>query len=472
MNPKKYIRLLAILLMTSCFPSQIEGQAVHQRNENGVRAMDAGDYGTAVEHFRFAYGEYPANDTIRHNYIQALNALGVEKGEMGEYRAALKILVKAYEMDMANALVCGNLVALAMNQATKCMAQKEYVRADTKYRDAYHWASSDRKAEIDRARGENYFRWGMEKKQGGELRNAAGIFEDSLKITPDHLGSLVELGELYYNQGEHLEALANLMLAHEINPDLPGLAELMGKVEREGLVEQDFSSHSSRNFHITYEGEIQEISVRMVMKILKQAYRQLGGELDYHPQRKIPVVLYSGIQYQRAIVAPHWAGAFYDGKIRLPVSLENPKDENNKLTLTIRHEYTHALIHQLAVKPVPAWINEGLAGYLELDHSHRRQRHEEDGHELRLLLTEDDLPVISRLPPEFVKIEGNEEVYLAYLVSRHFVGWLIHEYQVSRLTAALGKVDGGSMLHEAVEDIYGQGIDMLELQWWDDMHTQ
>ena len=56
MNPKKHISLLAILLMILGAPLQIKGETVYQRNENGVRAMDAGNDGTAVEYVQRCSG--------------------------------------------------------------------------------------------------------------------------------------------------------------------------------------------------------------------------------------------------------------------------------------------------------------------------------------------------------------------------------------------------------------------------------
>jgi tetratricopeptide (TPR) repeat protein len=464
-----HVLFYLVLLFT---PGRAPGDSVHVLNEKGVEAMDAGEYEAARQYFKSAHLEGRDNKTVSRNYVQSLNALGVEKGRDREYRSAELNLKKAVELDPDNRVIRRNLMAVLLNHAVDLMEKKWFERADRKYSEAYRWSIADDSNRVDEARGKNFFRWGLDLQEKNDVRKAVDRFEDSLNVYPEHVGSLVKLGEIYYDKGNHIEALANLMLAREIKPDISGLTALMEKVEREGLVEQDFNKRSSRNFHLSYEGESQERSARIVMKILKQAYRQVGSEMKYYPTRKIPVVLYTDNQYQSATVAPHWAGALYDGKIRLPVNKERLNEDAKDLELTTRHEYTHALIHELAHYPIPAWMNEGLAGHLELERKARRQRHENESHELKQLLTDDDFPVISRLPEKFISIESSSDASLAYLISRHFVSWLIDKYQAFRITAALKKVDKDMNMLDAIRDTHGFSVDSLELQWWDDLNRR
>jgi hypothetical protein len=60
-----------------------------------------------------------------------------------------------------------------------------------------------------------------------------------------------------------------------------------------------------------------------------------------------------------------WAVGAFDGTIRIPMrgALENQRE----LERILSHEYTHALVRQLSPRPVPVWLNEGLASALEAD---------------------------------------------------------------------------------------------------------
>src|SRR5438094_2112162 len=57
--------------------------------------------------------------------------------------------------------------------------------------------------------------------------------------------------------------------------------------------------------------------------------------------------------------APDWAQGLFDGKIRLPV--EGAMRDGTALDRVLRHEYTHALVHDRTRGRAPTWLSEGLA---------------------------------------------------------------------------------------------------------------
>jgi hypothetical protein len=77
----------------------------------------------------------------------------------------------------------------------------------------------------------------------------------------------------------------------------------------------------------------------------------------------VSVVLYTGEQFRDITRSPSWAVAAYDGTIRVPMrgALDNP----DELDRVLAHELTHALVHILAPRAIPTWLNEGLAASLE-----------------------------------------------------------------------------------------------------------
>jgi hypothetical protein len=62
----------------------------------------------------------------------------------------------------------------------------------------------------------------------------------------------------------------------------------------------------------------------------------------------------------------------FDGRIKIPTvgALQNPAD----LKSTLAHEFTHAVVTQLAGNAAPNWLNEGLAELLESDDFTRIER--------------------------------------------------------------------------------------------------
>jgi hypothetical protein len=63
--------------------------------------------------------------------------------------------------------------------------------------------------------------------------------------------------------------------------------------------------------------------------------------------------------------APRWTNAlFYRGQIIIPLSPTEEVDFEN-VARSVKHEYTHAVIHALTGGKAPGWIDEGLAQLAE-----------------------------------------------------------------------------------------------------------
>jgi hypothetical protein len=97
--------------------------------------------------------------------------------------------------------------------------------------------------------------------------------------------------------------------------------------------------------------------------VLDGAYWNIGKTLNIYPGTALDVILYSNKQFQDITRAPAWAGGGYDGRIRLPVG--NALASPAALDRVLVHEYVHAVVRNAAGNNVPAWVNEGLASYLE-----------------------------------------------------------------------------------------------------------
>ena len=119
------------------------------------------------------------------------------------------------------------------------------------------------------------------------------------------------------------------------------------------------------HFTVSFEGPAQTSLSGSVLEVLEAAYWKIAGTLSVRPTAPIPVVLYKAEQLHDITRSPAWAAGAFDGVIRIPMrgALENPRELERILT----HEYVHALIQQLSPRPVPAWLNEGLAAALEAD---------------------------------------------------------------------------------------------------------
>ena len=119
------------------------------------------------------------------------------------------------------------------------------------------------------------------------------------------------------------------------------------------------------HFSVRYEGAADEAAARRIVEFLEQAYWDVGRTLGVYPSERTTVILYTRREFSTVTSSPDWAGAIYDGRIRIPAAGADRHVEDLQRTLV--HEYVHAVVASVAGNRAPAWLNEGLATALEPD---------------------------------------------------------------------------------------------------------
>lgn len=128
---------------------------------------------------------------------------------------------------------------------------------------------------------------------------------------------------------------------------------------RDEILHKYFYQAQGSRFTVLFEGgEDYELANR-ALDVLNEGYERIGAALVNYPQAPITVVLYTQQQFQDITRAPAWAAGAFDGKIRIPIrgALSRPEE----LQRVLSHELAHAMIHAIAPRRVPYWLNEGLA---------------------------------------------------------------------------------------------------------------
>lgn len=98
---------------------------------------------------------------------------------------------------------------------------------------------------------------------------------------------------------------------------------------------------------------------------LSEIHRTLSILLGEIPAFSSSIRLMEEEAFFTSTGAPRWTNAmYYRGQIVIPLSISEPADEVN-LSRSLRHEYTHALIHSLSGGRCPGWIDEGMAQWAE-----------------------------------------------------------------------------------------------------------
>jgi hypothetical protein len=249
-----------------------------------------------------------------------------------------------------------------------------------------------------------------------------------------------------YRQNELPAALEQAQTALALQRD-DELLELQARIKREILVQRNYDDARTANFVVLFDGYEHEEMKGAVLDILKDAYADIGKELNHFPAEPISVILYTGKDFSEVTNAPGWAGGMYgkaDGKIRVPV--HGAEGQERALRRVLTHEYVHALLFSLAPAS-PMWLQEGLAQHL----------------------SGDEAVSVAQLIPLGMLEKGfpreARPAYAAYMESLQAVQDLVDEYGMARLRRLLAGLGSGGELETAFSAAYGQPFSRWAAQW-------
>ena len=201
----------------------------------------------------------------------------------------------------------------------------------------------------------------------GRQTDAISFLKRSLDIEPRLLQASRLLGEIAYHQGDLDFAIKTYEKALTLAPGNVDLRERLSAWRSEAKVHDNPRALKDDRFTILFDGATALPSNQMLAErattVLRDAFWRIGQTLGSYPSNPINVVFYTEKQFHDITGAPEWAGGGFDGQIRMPVAgaTQNLRQFDRILT----HELTHAMLHSIAARNVPAWLNEGLAMHFE-----------------------------------------------------------------------------------------------------------
>jgi Peptidase MA superfamily/Tetratricopeptide repeat len=376
--------------------------------------------------------------------VQDLMAQTVKAMNAGNYDEAIRTIERASQAD-------------PFNESVKKMAAKAYkARGWARYNKGNF---EDGIVDFKRANAfeseknyETYLGLGYGSYRLQNSDDALYYLYDAAYINPDDPNVHEILGSIYYQRGKLADAINEWETVLKLKPDENSIKEMLAKAKKEYKVEGSFRRTETYYFNIKYEGEEKRELGDMVLDILDDAYRDVGGDLDYFPSEPVTVVLYTKKQFSDITDAPSWSGGVFDGTIRVPVGGEVDK---TVLSAVLYHEYTHAVVAMIADKgAVPTWLNEGIAQYEERwikEHNNNINRSEA-------------LPLHS-LEGSFVGISDPGRARLAYIESLSAVKFFVDRfgsYNLKKLIELLGE---GKSLPDSIRECTGISYKDFERYW-------
>jgi tetratricopeptide (TPR) repeat protein len=278
----------------------------------------------------------------------------------------------------------------------------------------------------------------------------------AVELSPNEAVSYQFLGELYYRKDDFETAASYWEKAVSLNPSDTNLRARLERIRKENRTERDFNREVTSHFLTKYEGREMIDAGRIVLRILEEAYSEVGHALSYYPDQEIQVILYSNRQFQEVTDAPDWSSGIFDGKIRIPAG--GIDKETPALRRILYHEYTHAVIRSITPH-CPTWLNEGLAQYLEGSDINGRQRSL-----LRQLAETGKLPSLSNLEGSFLGLNSSQAMN-AYLFSLSSVRYMIDSFGLYRVKAVLDELAAGADMPKAISNGNSISYEEFERGW-------
>ncbi|MCQ2099152.1 MAG: hypothetical protein MJZ10_02430 [Fibrobacter sp.] len=191
--------------------------------------------------------------------------------------------------------------------------------------------------------------------ESGDWKCAEKDLKVLLSETPEDRNLQLHMAGVLLEQERYEDCIAYISGLGYSNGDLEYLTEkskmLIREMETLGL-------ERSAHFRLEFDGRPSRSDVLEALSVLEVAYDSLCHLFDFRPENKLQVVLYESEDHGGVGGRPAWAGALFDGKLRIPVNVMQYREVYRPMLF---HELTHAFIRAVVRVKIPTWANEGIA---------------------------------------------------------------------------------------------------------------
>ncbi|MCU0728082.1 MAG: tetratricopeptide repeat protein, partial [Planctomycetes bacterium] len=399
---KLALAILAVLLALVGAAGADPRAEAAKLNEEGIALVAAGEYEEAVRKIRAARALLPLDLTLRRNLATAHSEWGT-------------------------ALLSANRAAEAAGQF-RLAAGLEPGQADL------------------------HFRLGLALLRAKDVTGARRAFEKTLFLDPASAPARAWLGQILYDEGSLVLAIREWEKALAADPARDDVRERLARARREHEAEREHETEDSAHFVISFDaGEDRSIGTR-VLRLLEDAYEEIGADLGIRPETPVQVVLYGEKEFREVTGVEVWVGALYDGRIRIPV--KNFDAAERRIRAAATHEYVHVAVRSVTDR-CPAWLDEGMAQHFE-GRDVRASRAT-----ARAAADRQSLPVPADLREPFTRFADAEKARLAYAVSHAFTACLIADFGADRVSRFLACLGSGTGEAEAFESAFHSDLGKL-----------
>ena len=386
-------------------------EAVKMLEKDAVEAMRAGDYLKAAGLLREALKEDPGSAGLKKSLAASLAKAAEKAALSGDYTKAKGYLIEASALSADPAYLAGLAnIQIKLDDLEGAAKTLEPLSADPKMR--------------------------------GALK---GIY--------------TELGNRSLNSGDRESAAGYYGKALALDPSDERLSSTVRKLRKDNEFEGRMGRNDGAHFLIRFDGGENATAGYLIGILLEEAYSKVGSDLNFYPDDRVEALLYSRENFRDITRSPSWAGALFDGRIKIPAGGINEKTA--ELEKVVFHEYTHALVKRLSKGRAPTWLNEGLAEYEE-----GRDISGYDDYLKRVAMT--GKVRLRHLEGSFMRLDPRS-AELAYLISLSATRYIIREFGVFSVKRILENLGEGMTVDSAMRASIYMGYDDVEKSWLDSL---
>lgn len=268
-----------------------------------------------------------------------------------------------------------------------------------------------------------------------------------------------ELGNRSHNSGDSAAAIEYYDRGLRLDPSDAYLSETLGRLRKDSAFEGRMSRKDGAHFIIKFDGGENATAGHLIGLLLEEAYAKVGADLDFYPGDRVEALLYSRESFHDITRSPSWAGALFDGRIKIPAG--GVYEKTAELEKAVFHEYTHAVVKRISKGRAPTWLNEGLAEYEE------GRETSGYGDYLREVSSTGRVRLKS-MEGSFMRLSP-KSAELAYLLSLSATRYIIRDFGVFSVKRILEKLGEGMTMDEAVQASLYMSYDEIEKSWLDSL---
>lgn len=437
-------------------------QTAGDLNTTGLTQYGEKRFQEAINSFDRAMKLDPASMAIRSNLAASCHGYAAQLSGSGNIDLAVEFERRAFELNSANPVIRAQL-ALYYNNLGRLIAMTGSVsRARTVLAEAIRLQPEKKAFTTNMCT--LLIQESREIQKKGDNDQALILLKEAAALDPGSVAVLLALGEFHYGKNDYPASITYMERALSLDQAATNIAARLEQVRKETTVEKGFTGSNRSRFLIRYEDGVNEDLSWNVSGILDDAYREIGQKLQFWPTAPITVIVYSKEQFKAVTSAPDWTIGRFDGKLRIRAS--DFTLEKDALQNVVRHEYTHALVHDLYGTSLPLWINEGIAQYAASE----RGLFDQEKALLRRI-GEGSLPPPWNSNKSFHST-NQTEVAVAYIESRLFMKYMFERYGNHVTRQFIQENAKSPDLAEITRRMFNMTPEQLRVEWLAELKKQ